>query len=207
LRKQASRSSAARRTYRQALENAWITSSKIDKALEIVEQIQNDGTGDKIIIFSQFTSLLDLMEIPLRRRGWLFRRYDGSMRLADRHAVVVEFSTNPNCRLMLVSLRAGNAGLNLTAASKVIILDPFWNPFVEEQAIGRVHRIGQQRPVHVYRILIPDTVEDRIQNLQDEKRRLVQGTLSDAADAAVRLGRQNLTYLLVGPTSVARNPV
>ncbi|KAK9562217.1 hypothetical protein V6Z88_003746 [Aspergillus fumigatus] len=207
LRKQASRSSAARRTYRQALENAWITSSKIDKALEIVEQIQNDGTGDKIIIFSQFTSLLDLMEIPLQRRGWLFRRYDGSMRLADRHAVVVEFSTNPNCRLMLVSLRAGNAGLNLTAASKVIILDPFWNPFVEEQAIGRVHRIGQQRPVHVYRILTPDTVEDRIQNLQDEKRRLVQGTLSDAADATIRLGRQNLTYLLVGPTSVARNPV
>ncbi|KAH3460192.1 hypothetical protein KXV78_003298 [Aspergillus fumigatus] len=207
LRKQASRSSAARRTYRQALENAWITSSKIDKALEIVEQIQNDGTGDKVIIFSQFTSLLDLMEIPLQRRGWLFRRYDGSMRLADRHAVVVEFSTNPNCRLMLVSLRAGNAGLNLTAASKVIILDPFWNPFVEEQAIGRVHRIGQQRPVHVYRILTPDTVEDRIQNLQDEKRRLVQGTLSDAADATIRLGRQNLTYLLVGPTSVARNPV
>ncbi|GFF57814.1 hypothetical protein IFM51744_09341 [Aspergillus udagawae] len=207
LRKQASRSSAARRSYRQALEDSWITSSKIDKALEIVEQIQNDGTGDKIIIFSQFTSLLDLVEIPLRRRGWLFRRYDGSMRLADRHAVVVEFSTNPNCRLMLVSLRAGNAGLNLTAASKVIILDPFWNPFVEEQAIGRVHRIGQQRPVHVYRILIPDTVEDRIQNLQDEKRRLVQGTLSDAADAAVRLGRQNLTYLLVGPASAAMNLV
>ncbi|GIJ84964.1 hypothetical protein Asppvi_003819 [Aspergillus pseudoviridinutans] len=207
LRKQSSRSSAARRSYRQALENAWITSSKIDKALEIVEQIQNDGTGDKIIIFSQFTSLLDLVEIPLRRRGWLFGRYDGSMRLADRHAVVVEFSTNPNCRLMLVSLRAGNAGLNLTAASKVIILDPFWNPFVEEQAIGRVHRIGQQRPVHVFRILIPDTVEDRIQNLQDEKRRLVQGTLSDAADSAVRLGRQNLTYLLVGPTSFARKPV
>lgn len=119
--------------------------------------------------------MLDLIEIPLARHGWAFRRYDGTMKPADRHAATVHFATNPNCLILLVSMKASNSGLNLTAASQVIILDPFWNPYVEDQAIGRVHRIGQRRPVHVHRILVSNTVEDRILDFQDRKRQLIEG--------------------------------
>lgn len=93
-------------------------------------------------------------------------------------------------------MKAGNAGLNLTAASQVIILDPFWNPFVEEQAIDRAHRIGQMRPVRVHRILIQDTVEDRIIALQEKKRELINTALDEKASKGItRLGVSELRFL------------
>jgi len=102
---------------------------------------------------------------------------------------------------MLVSLKAGNAGLNLTCASQVIMMDPFWNPFIEEQAIDRAHRIGQRRPVQVHRILVPDTVEDRIIALQEKKRALIEGALDEDASANIgRLGVQELAFLFGVPT-------
>ena len=101
----------------------------------------------------------------------------------------------------MVSLKAGNAGLNLIAASQVIILDPFWNPYVEEQAIDRAHRIGQQKPVRVHRILIPNTVEDRILALQDKKRELIEAALDEKASASIaRLGVAELGFLFDVPT-------
>lgn len=99
-------------------------------------------------------------------------------------------------RIMLVSLKAGNAGLNLNVASQVIILDPFWNPYIEEQAIDRAHRIGQQNEVKVHRVLIAETVEDRIIALQDKKRALISEALDEASGANIaRLGVQELAYL------------
>ncbi|KAH1416416.1 hypothetical protein KXX32_009902, partial [Aspergillus fumigatus] len=92
------------------------------------------------------------------------------------------------CLVLLVSLKAGNAGLNLTCASNVIIMEPSWNPYIEEQAIGRVHRIGQERHVRVYRLLVADTIEIRILELQEKKRKLIRGF----SNGAVMLGTDNL---------------
>jgi SNF2 family DNA or RNA helicase len=97
---------------------------------------------------------------------------------------------------MLISLKAGNAGLNLVAASRVIILDPFWNPFIEMQAVDRAYRIGQQNAVEVHRILIQSTVEDRIIELQEKKRTLVNAALDETANKSLgRLGARELAYL------------
>jgi SNF2 family DNA or RNA helicase len=97
---------------------------------------------------------------------------------------------------MLVSLRAGNAGLNLTAASRIIICDPFWNPFTEMQAVDRAHRIGQQREVKVHRILVKETIEDRILSLQENKRKLVEAALDEGQSKSLgRLSERELAYL------------
>ncbi|KAK6810862.1 hypothetical protein RU639_013591 [Aspergillus parasiticus] len=198
LRRLALAKPTTRDAYQRALEGSWISSSKVDKALEIIQVVRAQSETEKVLVFSQFTSLLDLVEVPLRRQGWHYHRYDGDLTPSERHTAVMKFATDPNCRILLISLKAGNSGLNLTAASRVIILDPFWNPFIEEQAVGRVHRIGQQRPVHVYRILVPGTVEDRILEFQNRKRELFQGILAE--DIGVKCGpleREDLAYLFV----------
>ncbi|PKY06718.1 hypothetical protein P168DRAFT_288632 [Aspergillus campestris IBT 28561] len=196
LKKEASKNQKSKRKYLRRLEKTWVPSAKIDKTLEILESIHAGEAGEKTIIFSQFTSLLDFLEVPIMRRGWGYKRYDGSMKPADRNTAVLEFTDNPDCRVMLVSLKAGNAGLNLIAASQVIIFDPFWNPYIEEQAIDRAHRIGQQRKVQIHRILVENTVEDRILELQDKKRELIEGALDENASKNVsRLGTRELAYL------------
>lgn len=198
LKKDAMKNAKAKRKYLKTLARRWETSAKVDKAMEIIGETWRRNEGEKTIIFSQFTSLLDLLEIPIMRNGWNYRRYDGSMKPAERNEAVLEFTDNPDCKVMLVSLKAGNAGLNLVAASQVIILDPFWNPYIEDQAIDRAHRIGQLRPVKVHRILVEDTVEDRILALQDKKRQLIEGALDEKASSQVgRLGIQELAFLFV----------
>lgn len=200
LKKEGQRNAKIRRTYMKRLQKDWIPSAKVDRCCEILQKILSESPDEKIIVFSQFTSLLDLLEIPISRNKWGFRRYDGSMTATQRNDAVMEFSDpeNRDCRIMLVSLKAGNAGLNLVAASQVIILDPFWNPFIEEQAVDRTHRIGQQRPVKVHRILVEGTVEDRIIALQQKKRELIDGALDEKASQNIgRLGTQELAFLFV----------
>lgn len=198
LKKEASKNLASRRRYLRRLEKNWVTSAKIEKTMEILQEIRDGEKGEKTIIFSQFTSLLDLLEIPIMRKGWGYRRYDGSMRAGDRNTAVLDFTDNPNCKIMLVSLKAGNSGLNLVAASQVIIFDPFWNPYIEEQAIDRAHRIGQTKDVHIHRILVEKTVEDRILELQEKKRELIEGALDENAGKNLsRLGTRELAYLFV----------
>jgi hypothetical protein len=123
LKKEASRSAEGRRRYMRYLRKNWVSSAKVDKCLEILRNTEPDI---KTIIFSQFTTLLDLVEVPIKQEKWGFMRYDGSMSADARHHAVVNFTDDPHCKVMLVSLKAGNAGLNLVAASQVIILDPFW---------------------------------------------------------------------------------
>ena len=132
--------------------------------------------GHKILVFSQFTSLLALLRARLDAEGLAYEYLDGQTR--DREARVRRFQENPSCGLFLVSLKAGGLGLNLTAAEYVFLLDPWWNPAVEAQAIDRAHRIGQTRHAFAYRLLAADTVEDKIVALQQSKR--------DLADAIVR---------------------
>ncbi|RAL07409.1 DEAD/DEAH box helicase [Aspergillus homomorphus CBS 101889] len=196
LRKDAQKNQKAKRKYLRRLEKTWIPSAKIEKTMEILRGISSNDNEEKTIIFSQFTSLLDLLEIPIAREGWDYRRYDGSMKPAERNASVLEFTDNPDCKVMLVSLKAGNSGLNLVAASQVIIFDPFWNPYVEEQAVDRAHRIGQMRPVQVHRIVVAGTVEDRILELQDQKRELVEGALDEKASKNIsRLDARQMRHL------------
>lgn len=201
LKKEASKNLKSKRKYLRRLEKTWISSAKIDKTMEILGNVQAGELNEKTIIFSQFTALLDLLEVPIMRRGWGYRRYDGSMKPADRNSAVLDFTDDPDCRIMLVSLKAGNAGLNLIAASQVIIFDPFWNPYIEEQAIDRAHRIGQQRQVQIHRILVEHTVEDRILELQDKKREIIEGALDENASKSIsRLGTRELAYLFVSFT-------
>jgi len=198
LKLESKKSTSARKKYLRRLEQDWETSGKIEKVMELLQATEDRKEGEKTIIFSQFTSLLDLLEIPINRKDWTYRRYDGSMSAIHRNDAVVDFNKLPNCKIMLVSLKAGNSGLNLTAASQVIILDPFWNPYIEEQAIDRAHRIGQRRAVQVHRILVPSTVEDRIIALQEKKRELIEGALDENASATIgRLGERELAFLFV----------
>ena len=152
------------------------TSSKIERLLEALEDAAADG--HKALVFSQWTGLLDLVEPHLASAKIAFARLDGSTR--DRAAVVAEFQDEAGPPVMLVSLKAGGTGLNLTAADHVFLLDPWWNPAVEDQAADRAHRIGQDRPVMVYRMVARDTVEERIFALQAKKRALADVALGDA---------------------------
>lgn len=194
LKKEASRSAEHRRRYMKFLKKNWEPSAKVDKCVELLEKFQNDGR--KTIIFSQFVTLLDLLQVPIDQKGWQCLRYDGAMSADQRHSAVSDFQEKANQNIMLISLKAGNAGLNLVAASRVIILDPFWNPYIEMQAVDRAYRIGQQNSVEVHRILIEGTVEDRIIELQERKRKLVSAALDEgAAKNLGRLGERELGFL------------
>ena len=176
------------------LRKNWQPSAKVTKCVELLDQFQQDG--QKTIIFSQFVSLLDLLQVPIEQKGWAFERYDGSMSAEARNNAILRFTDKPDNKIMLISLKAGNSGLNLVAASRVIILDPFWNPFIEMQAIDRAHRIGQQKAVEVHRILIEGTVEDRIIELQRQKKEMVDAALDEGARRSfAKLGTQALAFL------------
>ena len=168
-----------------------VSSSKIERLLEALEEAASDG--HKALVFSQWTGLLDLVEPHLQTAGIRFTRLDGSTR--DRGAVVNEFQSENGPPVMLVSLKAGGTGLNLTAADHVFLLDPWWNPAVEDQAADRAHRIGQDRPVMVYRMVAKDTVEERIFALQAKKRALADVALGDA-DHAGGITKDELLALL-----------
>jgi superfamily II DNA or RNA helicase len=167
------------------------SSSKVERLLEALEEVVADG--HKALVFSQWTSLLDLVEPHFDRAGFRFTRLDGTTR--DRGAVVSEFQDDARCPIMLASLKAGGTGLNLTAADHVFLLDPWWNPAVEDQAADRAHRIGQNRPVMVYRMVARDTVEERILALQEKKRALTDVALGNANHAG-GITKEDLMALL-----------
>ncbi|KAF2494540.1 hypothetical protein BU16DRAFT_589455 [Lophium mytilinum] len=156
-------------------------STKIRHLLEILEK---ETPEHKVIVFSQFTSMLDLIEPFLRRNGYSFTRYDGSMRNDLREASLQKLRNDKQTRVLLCSLKCGSLGLNLTAASRVVILEPFWNPFVEEQAIDRVHRLNQTVNVTVYKISIRNSVEERILDLQEAKRKLANAAIEGGKSVA-----------------------
>ena len=166
-------------------------SAKVALLLDTLEEAMAEG--HKALVFSQWTSLLDLVEPHLRASNLPFTRLDGSTR--DRGAVVAAFQDPAGPPIMLISLKAGGTGLNLTAADHVFLLDPWWNPAVEDQAADRAHRIGQDNPVFVHRLVARDTVEERILLLQQRKRQLADAALGEAG-AATQITREELLALL-----------
>jgi superfamily II DNA or RNA helicase len=166
-------------------------SAKIELLMENLDSVIAEE--HRALVFSQWTSLLDLCEPHLERAGVPFLRLDGATR--DRAGVVSRFQSADGEPVLLISLKAGGTGLNLTAADHVFLLDPWWNPAVEDQAADRAHRIGQERPVMIYRLVAEETVEERILLLQERKRELAAAAL-DGADRASALTRDDLLDLL-----------
>ncbi|XEV04037.1 hypothetical protein FSHL1_009324 [Fusarium sambucinum] len=195
LRKEACRNRDAYKKYMRYLHKTWEPASKVTECLNLLKEIE--ATGEKTIIFSQWTLLLDLLQVAMRRESMTkAERYDGSMSATQRNIAAHNFRDGKDVKVMLVSLKAGNAGLNLTAASRVIIMDPFWNPYIEMQAVDRAYRIGQQKPVKVYRILTKETVEDRIVDLQNKKKEMVEAALDENQGAYIgRLSENDLRNL------------
>ncbi len=150
-------------------------------------------SGHKALVFSQWTSLLDLIEPELENAGIDYTRLDGATR--DRGSVVATFQRPDGPPVMLISLKAGGTGLNLTEADHVFLVDPWWNPAAEDQAADRTHRIGQDKPVNIYRLVTKDTVEERVMSLQIRKRRLADAALGET-DRALSLTRDDLLSLL-----------
>jgi superfamily II DNA or RNA helicase len=166
------------------------SSSKVEALSAALESAV--AGGHKALVFSQWTQLLDRVEPSLERLGISFERLDGSTR--DRGAVTTRFQAPAGAPVLLMSLKAGGTGLNLTAADHVFLLDPWWNPAAEAQAADRAHRIGQERSVMVYRLVSKGTVEERILGLQEKKRALFEAALGDAS-AASALTRDDLLGL------------
>ncbi|UKZ82382.1 hypothetical protein TrVFT333_010170 [Trichoderma virens FT-333] len=199
LRQDASKNKAAFKKYMSYLRKTWLPAAKVSECMNLLKEIH--ATGEKTIVFSQWTLLLDLLEVAAWHDDYpgKVRRYDGSMSAEQRFNAARDFRDKSDVKVMLVSLRAGNAGLNLTAASRVVIMDPFWNPYIEMQAVDRAYRIGQMREVKVYRILTKETVEDRIVELQERKKEMVEAALDEAESSKIgRLGVNELKFLFSG---------
>ncbi|KAF6823594.1 SNF2 family helicase [Colletotrichum plurivorum] len=156
---------------RDAQVSQILASAKIRQMMQLLHKEVDEH---KFIVFSQFTSMMDLVEPFFRKEGFKFTRYDGGMKNDEREASLHRLRNDKNTRILLCSLKCGSLGLNLTAATRVIILEPFWNPFVEEQAIDRVHRLTQTVDVVVYKLTVEKTVEERILQLQEKKRLLAE---------------------------------
>lgn len=167
------------------------TSAKMDV---LMEQLSAKAPQHKILVFSQFVSMLDLIGAQLEQRGIGYARLTGSTR--NRESVVNTFRHDPDTRIFLISLKAGGTGLNLTEADYVYLVDPWWNPAVENQAIDRVHRIGQTKKVIAVRLICPDTVEEKIMKMQATKRMLSEDLIRTETSFLKLLNKEDLLGLL-----------
>jgi len=167
-------------------------SIKLDElAREITENISNH----KALVFSQFLGMLALIRARLDELGVKYEYFDGSTSAPDREKAIQSFQNDDTVRVFLISLKAGGVGLNLTAADYVYIVDPWWNPAVEQQAIDRTHRIGQTKNIFAYRMICKDTIEDKILQLQDRKRALARDLIADDTSFVKSLSREDVEYL------------
>ena len=169
--------------------------NKSIKLEEIERQIEENVGDHKTLIFSQFLGMLALIRTKLDELGISYEYFDGSTTAPDREKAIQNFQNNSECRVFLISLKAGGVGLNLTAADYVYLVDPWWNPAVEQQAIDRTHRIGQTQNIFAYRLICTNTVEDKILQLQERKRALANELISDDASFVKSLTKEDIEYL------------
>ena len=162
---------------------------------ELVREITENISDHKALIFSQFLGMLALIRERLEEMGVKYEYFDGSTSAPDRETAIQGFQNDETCRVFLISLKAGGVGLNLTAADYVYIVDPWWNPAVEQQAIDRTHRIGQTKNIFAYRMICKDTVEDKILKLQEKKKALAADLITDDAGFVKNLTREDIEYL------------
>lgn len=174
---------------------AGVPSCKMDVFAELIDEVTAEG--HKALVFSQFVASLKELEGIVRERRLRYSYLDGAT--VDRASAVESFQKDPDVRLFLLSLKAGGVGLNLTAADYVILFDPWWNPAVERQAVDRSHRIGQDKPVFVYRIVTKDSIEERILELQERKRSLAIDLIEENPRSLLSLGEEEILALFGEP--------
>ena len=165
------------------------------KLEELTREIAENIGDHKALVFSQFLGMLGLIKEQLTKLGIDYEYFDGGSTIQEREKAIERFQNDSNCRVFLISLKAGGVGLNLTAADYVYIVDPWWNPAVEQQAIDRTHRIGQTKNIFAYRMICNDTVEDKILKLQDRKRSLAKELISDEEGFVKSLTKDDIAYL------------
>ncbi len=162
---------------------------------ELSREIEENIGEHKALIFSQFLGMLALIKAKLTEQNIMFEYFDGSTSPTDREKAIQNFQNNDECRVFLISLKAGGVGLNLTAADYVYIVDPWWNPAVEQQAIDRTHRIGQTKNIFAYRMICIDTIEDKILQLQEKKKSLAKELIADDSSFVKALSKSDVEYL------------
>lgn len=174
-------------------------SSKVAALLKLLSASRDASPSSKSVIFSQFRKMLLLLENPLKAAGFKVLRLDGTMHAKRRAQVIKDFGVPApeGPTILLASLKASSAGINLTAASTVYLLEPWWNPAVEEQAMDRVHRIGQKNDVKIVRLIARDTIEERILKLQEDKRVLARKAFGRRSQKGQReISRDDLSALM-----------
>jgi SWI/SNF-related matrix-associated actin-dependent regulator of chromatin subfamily A3 len=149
--------------------DAEATSSKIESLTQVLKASDNDA---KTVVFSQWTSFLDIVQAQLLKHGFNFTRLDGKMNPTRRDVAIETLNNDPDCKILLASLSVCSVGLNLVAANQVILSDSWWAPAIEDQAVDRVHRLGQTRPCKVIRLVVEGTIEDEVLEIQAKKRQL-----------------------------------
>jgi non-specific serine/threonine protein kinase len=165
------------------------------KLEELSRELSEDMSDHKALVFSQFLGMLGLIRKQLDELGIKYEYFDGSTSAPDREKAIQRFQGDESVRVFLISLKAGGVGLNLTAADYVYIVDPWWNPAVEQQAIDRTHRIGQTKNIFAYRMICKDTIEDKILQLQERKRALAKELITDEASFVKSLTKEDVEYL------------
>ena len=164
------------------------SSSKIEALLSILKA-SSKKPGTKTVIFSQWTSFLNIIQAQLETNGYKYARIDGTMRANQRDASLTALEMDPECTIMLASLTVCSVGLNLVAANQVILADSWWAPAIEDQAVDRVHRLGQKKPTTVWRLVMNDSIEDQVLNIQAEKRKLMMTAFQEKTGKRMREGK------------------
>ncbi|EUD64639.1 adenosinetriphosphatase [Plasmodium inui San Antonio 1] len=170
------------------------TSTKIEAVFEEVQNVIH-ATDDKCLIFSQYCSMLDLIEYHLKKHNIICSKLLGYMSMVSRNNILYNFNEDKHLRVLLISLKAGGEGLNLQVANRIFIVDPWWNPAAELQAIQRAHRIGQTKTVYATRFIIENTVEEKILQLQNKKQLVFDCTIGDSGNAMQKLTKEDLAFL------------
>lgn len=165
------------------------------KLEELSREITENTGNHKVLIFSQFLGMLSLIRQELEKQKIPYVYFDGSTSATDREKAIQKFQNEEDCRVFLISLKAGGIGLNLTAADYVYIVDPWWNPAVEQQAIDRTHRIGQTKNIFAYRLICKDTIEEKMLILQERKRALASDLVSEDNAFLKKLTKDDIAYL------------
>lgn len=173
----------------------WQSSTKIETVVQLLNSFRTEGKSPKSIIFSQFVNFLEIIRWRLERAGFRCVKIYGSMTITQRQKAIDEFNSDPEITVFLISLKAGGVALNLTEAENVFIMDLWWNPAVEEQAMDRIHRIGQFRPIRIFKIVIEDSIESRVLTLQNKKKALFDTAINNDQNALQRLSEEDLEFL------------